>query len=316
MEDPLSQFLSLVEARAVISTGLAARGLWAMHVPPVRALKCNMIKRGECTVETRGKRWRLTAGDCFLIGPELPFVIGTDLNRLPRHAAEVFAGPRESSYAQLDAGAGPDFLCLSGRMDLTETARFLTDTLPPIIVVRSDSPVAGRLHWLVGRLEDELSSNAPGSTAMARQIMQMIFIELLRNLPEERTGSWLAALSDPRIGAALRAIHDAPHRVWRLDELAGISHLSRSRFSARFRAAVGRAPMDYVLRWRMTLAQKALLQPDATIATIAAQFGYGSESAFIHAFRQATGLTPRQARQEARSKATDLPAGLDFSSNR
>ncbi len=299
-EDPLSQFLSLVEARAVISTGLAARGLWAVEVPPVRALKCNLIKRGECIVHVDGVHWHLKAGDCFLVAPHVAFIIGTDLDRPPAPAAEVFAGTEDNTYAWLDAGAGQEFQCLGGRMDLPETPRFLADALPSIIVVHSNSPAAARIHWLIANLEDELSSKAAGSTAMGRQIMQMIFIELLRNLPEGQTGSWLSALSDPRIGAALRAVHNKPFHPWRLEELADICHLSRSRFAARFRAAVGHSPMDYVLRWRMALAQRMLIQSDAAIAVIAARFGYSSESAFIYTFRKVTGVTPRQARQKAK----------------
>lgn len=293
-EDPLSQLLNLIEARAVVSTGLEARGFWAIHVPPVRALKCNMIKHGDCMLEIKDERWQLAAGDCFLVGPDLPFVIGTDLNRSPQSAAEVFAETGVSAYARLDAGPGPTFLCLGGSMDLPEIAKFLTDALPTIIVIRGKSAVAGRIHWLIERLEEELASDSPGAAAMAAQIMQMIFIELMRNLPEGGIGSWLAALSDPRISAALKAIHSDPGRNWRLEDLAKISHLSRSQFAARFRAAVGHAPMDYVLRWRMALAQKALAQPNARITSVARELGYRSESAFTFAFRRITGWTPRQ----------------------
>lgn len=299
-EDPLSQFLDLIEARAVLSTGLEARGFWAVHVPPVHALKCNMIQHGDCLLEVEGERWQLAAGDCFLVGPDLPFVIGSDLGRLPRPAAEVFAGTVANAYARLDAGPGPAFLCRGGRMDLPEIAGFLTDALPPVTVIRSESVVAGRIRWLLGRLDEELAADAPGAAAMAAQIIEMIFIELMRHVPDGRIGGWLAALSDPRIGAALGAIHRDPGRDWRLEDLARISHLSRSRFSARFRAAVGHAPIDYVLRWRMALAQKALTRPEATIAAVATQLGYSSESAFTYAFRRATGTTPRRARQRAR----------------
>src|SRR5690606_6188647 len=106
---------------------------------------------------------------------------------------------------------------------------------------------------------------------------------------------WLAALSDPRIGSAIRAMHADPGRGWRLEDLAEISHLSRSQFSARFRAAVGRSPMDYLLHWRMTLAGKALSQSGVSISAVASRLGYASESAFGVAFRRVTGTTPRRA---------------------
>lgn len=289
--DPLSQLLNLIEASATMSVGLEACGRWAIDVPPVSALKCNIIRQGSCFLEVQGERLMLAAGDCFLIGPDIPFVIGSDLNCPPIPAAEVFSQKAYKNHAKLDGGAGPGFLCHSGRMDLPLNSELLREILPSIVVIRAESIVAERLHWLTNRLEEELAGDVPGGAAMAIPIMQMIFIELIRSLPVMTDRSWLSALSDPRIGGALMAIHRDPGHNWRLDELAGISHLSRSQFSARFRAAVGNSPMEYILRWRMMQAHKLLARPNMTIASVAAQLGYGSESAFIYAFRRILGTT-------------------------
>ncbi|KAB2662675.1 AraC family transcriptional regulator [Brucella tritici] len=299
--DPLSQLLDLIEASATMSVGLEACGRWAIDVPPVRALKCNIIRQGSCFLEVQGERLMLAAGDCFLIGPDLPFVIGSDLNCLPIPAGEVFSQKAYKNHAKLDGGAGSEFLCHSGRMDLPLNSELLREILPSIVVIRAESIVAERLHWLTGRLEEELAGDVPGGAAIAIPIMQMIFIELIRSLPVMTERSWLSALSDPRIGGALMAIHWDPGHNWRLDELAGISHLSRSQFSARFRAAVGHSPMEYILRWRMMQAHKLLARPNMTIASVAAQLGYGSESAFIYAFRRILGTTPRRRQQQIRS---------------
>lgn len=296
VEDPLSQFLDLIDARAAMSTGLAARGRWAVDVPPTHVLKCNIVKEGSCLLEIGGQQWELAAGDCFLIGPDLRFVISSERNVLPRPAGEVFEGTGARAYAELDAGTGPAFRCLSGRMALPDIG-FLQDALPPIALIRAGDPVAGRLGWLVDRLEEELAKEKPGAAGMARQIMQMIFIELLRNAPEGPIAHWLAALADTRIGAALRAFHHDPGKNWHLDDLARISHLSRAQFSARFRKSVGRPPMGYVRDWRMALAQKALKDPNSHIATVAAQAGYGSQSAFTYAFQRDVGATPHQVRR-------------------
>ncbi|MCB4859850.1 MULTISPECIES: AraC family transcriptional regulator [unclassified Sphingobium] len=299
LEDPLSQILSLIDARAVMSSGLRARGLWAVRVAPVGALKCNIIKGGQCQLEVGAARWALEEGSCFLVGANLPFIIGTDLDRIPKAAEDVFAGVKANDCAWLDTGPGPDFHCLGGRMDLPATAGFLADALPPVIVIHADEPAAVRLRWLVDRLEEELSSGSIGASVMAATIMQMIFIEMIRNIPSGQVGSWLAALADPRIGASLRALHQDPERNWRIEDLASVACLSRSRFSARFRSAVGLPPMGYLTRLRIALAQKALAQPGTTITAVAARAGYGSESAFGFAFRRITGVTPRQVQKQA-----------------
>lgn len=295
--DPLSQVLGLASVRAAVSTGLEARGYWALRVSSQPALKCNVIRRGECWLQVEERQWRLRTGDCFLVAPDVGFLIGTDLTRLPRLAEDVFAGCEDTPFARLDTGTGPDLLCLGGRMDLPPAASLLTEALPPVTVIDGGSAAALRIGWLLDRLEEESRAGAPGAAAMAAQIMQMVFIDLIRSVPASGSQGWLAALSDPRIGPAIRAMHRDPGRDWRVADLAAESHLSRSQFTARFRAAVGRAPMDYLLQWRMTLARHALSRPGAQVARVAADLGYASESAFGVAFRRVTGTTPRRARR-------------------
>lgn len=298
-EDPLSQLLGVAGAQAVVSTGLDARGRWAVSVPPVRSLKCNAIRRGTCELEVQGRRWQLQAGDCFLVAPDLAFLIGSDLTRPPRPAADVFAGCEDAPFARLYADDSPETVFLGGRMDLSQSAALLVEALPPVTIVTAGTPAAATIGWLLDRLEVEQREAAPGAAVMATQIMQMVFIELIRGIPADENRGWIAALSDPRIGPAIRAIHREPGRNWRLEDLAAIGHLSRSQFAARFRTAVGRAPMDYLLQWRMTLARKALAKPGTTVSAVAAEFGYASESAFGAAFRRITGATPRQAVRQA-----------------
>lgn len=294
-EDPLSQVLSLAGVGSALSTGLEASGRWAVRVAPLPTLKCNAVRKGECWLEVEGRRWLLRTGDCFLVAPGLSFVIGSDLARMPQPAEEVFAGCEDVPIARLDAGSGLDFMCLSGRMDMPPSAHLLIEALPEVTIIPADSKAAARIAWVLDRLEEESRGHFPGGATMAAQLMQVVFIELIRALPETDSHGWLAALSDPRIGPAIRAMHADPGRSWRLEDLAEVSHLSRSQFSVRFRAAVGRSPMDYLLHWRMTLAGKALSQPGASISAVASRLGYASESAFGVAFRRVTGKTPRRA---------------------
>ncbi|MGK7652239.1 AraC family transcriptional regulator [Roseovarius sp. B08] len=299
--DPLSQLLHLASAEAAVSTGLIATGRWAVHVPPTSALKCNLVREGHGLLEVGGMRYELGPGDCFLVAPERPFLIGTDLS-CPRPAAEVFAAGDRGPFARLNGGEGPGFRCLGGRMELGDMAVFLTEALPPVILLRDGLPAGKRIAWLLDRLEAELAEAQPGSGALAASAMRMIFVELMRTLPQDMPNGWLAALTDPRIGPVLRAIHDDPTHPWTLDALARRANLSRSQFAARFRVAVGRAPMDYILRWRMALARQALSRPGATVSQVAADLGYASESAFGAAFRRVTGTSPRRAVAAARRR--------------
>ena len=59
------------------------------------------------------------------------------------------------------------------------------------------------------------------------------------------------------------------------------------------------------MRWRMQLAEYALLSQDTTVAIVAHALGYESESAFSNAFKRFTGLAPSHYRNEHFAKVTE-----------
>ncbi|MEK8170673.1 helix-turn-helix transcriptional regulator [Streptomyces sp. M19] len=140
---------------------------------------------------------------------------------------------------------------------------------------------------------------------MLEHLAQLILVHMLRVHADgsERPVGWLGALVDDGIGAALRAMHADVGRRWTLDELAAISHMSRSAFAASFKTKVGTAPLTYLIEWRMSLARDALRADTRSIAELAAATGYESESAFSTAFRRVVGASPRHFRGQARQQA-------------
>jgi len=104
--------------------------------------------------------------------------------------------------------------------------------------------------------------------------------------------------------AALSSIHEAPARAWSLQQLARSAGMSRTAFAQAFKRAVGQSPMGYLSDWRMTLAANKLKRPGATIAEVAPQTGYKSESAFSTAFKRHWGSSPREFVR--RSRVPDL----------
>lgn len=64
----------------------------------------------------------------------------------------------------------------------------------------------------------------------------------------------IAALADAKIGAALRLMHGDVARSRTAAALAAEVGMSRSAFTQRFSALVGRLPLDYLIGWRMMLA--------------------------------------------------------------
>ena len=68
--------------------------------------------------------------------------------------------------------------------------------------------------------------------------------------------------------------------------------MSRSAFAAEFKAVLGTTPADYLLRWRMSIAQ-SLLRSGTPVKQASDHLGCQSAAAFSRAFAQAVGCSPR-----------------------
>jgi AraC-like DNA-binding protein len=96
-------------------------------------------------------------------------------------------------------------------------------------------------------------------------------------------------------------MHERPERDWSVDELAASVGLSRSSLAQRFTDFIGQPPMQYLTRWRLTIAAQRLRSEKASLARIAEESGYDSEAAFNRAFKRALGTTPAAWRRGARA---------------
>jgi AraC-like DNA-binding protein len=297
--DPLSDILSLLNVRSSMSASLAAGGEWAIRFQAHKGVKFNAVVEGSCwlVVDDLGEPLRLEAGDCFLVTDGRSFVLASDYDLPTVDAHDVFVDAVDGVARY---GATPDFFAIGGRFTFDESdALFLLDILPPIIHVSGMSEPASVLQWVLKRLTEELSSARSGVRLMADHLAHIMLVQMLR-VHAMSGGSvpsgWLKALSDERIGIAFRLIHDDPARRWKLDELAKAAGMSRSSFAFHFKALVGVAPLDYLLRWRMRLAAHALRNGDVSVSSVATSVGYESESAFSNTFKRVIGCAPRHYR--------------------
>ena len=67
----------------------------------------------------------------------------------------------------------------------------------------------------------------------------------------------------------------------------------------RFNDLVGEPPMSFLTGWRIALAADLLLEPGATIGSVAHEVGYGSPFALSTAFKRLRGVSPQQYRSAA-----------------
>ena len=109
--------------------------------------------------------------------------------------------------------------------------------------------------------------------------------------------SLLPVAADETVARACRWLEDNHARPVRMRELAGAVHLTERTLLRRFRASLGRTPVQYLQAVRIERAKRLLETGGEPAGEIAALVGYADATAFFKAFRELTGLTPGEYRR-------------------
>ena len=193
-------------------------------------------------------------------------------------------------------GNSPDgeTVMLTGTYQLEgEISGRLLRALPPLLVLAGDA-------WetpLIGLLAEEIVKDQPGQEAVLDRLLDLLLIAVLRTWfarPEAEAPGWYRAYADPIVGPALKALHHDPAHPWTVEELARGAGVSRAALARRFNDLVGEPPMSFLTGWRIALAADLLLEPGATVGSVAPQVGYGSAFALSTAFKRIRGISPQQ----------------------
>ncbi|WP_308013296.1 AraC family transcriptional regulator [Streptomyces beigongshangae] len=300
--DPIADAIGLLRPRTVIDPGLRAARSWAVRFDAFPHVKIGGVVRGECWLALDGQEpVLLREGDFYLLGNPPSYRMAGSLTAEPQ-AAEALWETARNGVVRIGPETEEDTYLCGGYFWFDQpNASMLIDVLPRLVHVRATDPRNRLLVHVAELLNSEVENNAVGRSLVLDHLAQILFVHVLRAHAEQtdRPTGWLGALNDDGIGAALRAMHaDVAHR-WTLQELAGISRMSRSAFAASFKRQVGTAPLEYLIQWRMSLARDALRRNTRSISELAAATGYESESAFSTAFRRVAGSSPRQFRDTA-----------------
>ncbi len=236
----------------------------------------------------------MLAGSCLLIpdnGAPLTLRVGdvAFLGRGIGHALTAVPGETDAETV---------LLCGAYQLDPSR-AHPLLEGLPDVLHLPARLGHDASVRATVELLASELERDLPGSSSTVVALLDVLLLLILRTWLGETstlTTGWAAALQDPGIAAALRAMHEDIARPWTIPELATVAGMSRATLARRFTALVERAPLAYLTWWRLTTAARLLRDSDATLAVIAHQVGYSSEYAFAAAFKRQHNLAPGRYR--------------------
>jgi AraC-like DNA-binding protein len=318
IEDPLSDVLRLAEVHSVVAGGFYASASWAIHFPPPDKVKFFGVARGQGWIrfDDDAPPVRLGSGDVILLAAPRGFTLASapDLNGV--EARSIFSGRTEAFIGVGEASATHhEVMQVGGHFSPSDSySPLLMDVLPPFIHVHGASPEARALQWILQRLVEE-REGLPGAALATSQLGLLLFVQALRaHLASGAVlrASWLRAATDTRVAPVLRLMHGDPARTWRLEELARVAAMSRTGFATHFKSVAGEAPLAYLARWRMHLAERALRRGEATVGQLAQSLGYASESAFSHAFKRIVGQSPKhyEAHYRETSPARDIPLAV------
>lgn len=290
---------------------------WSLRVQDEAPLTIAAVVRGDAWIlPASGAPDRLVAGDvAILLGPE-PYVVADEPATAPQ--AVIHPGQRCTTPdgVALDAmrelgvrtwGNDPDgrTVLLTGTYaHAGEVSQRLLRALPPLLVLRADD-------WtcpVIPLLADEVVKDDPGQEAVLDRLLDVLLIAVLRAWfarPEADPPGWYRAAADPVVGPVLRLLHHEPARPWTIATLADEVGVSRAALARRFHELVGEPPMAFLTGWRIALAADLLLEPDATIGTVAHDVGYGSPFALSAAFKRVRGVSPSAWRARARADAPE-----------
>ncbi|MGN6652252.1 helix-turn-helix domain-containing protein, partial [Trinickia sp.] len=220
----------------------------------------------------------IQVSECPVPMADASILVLGDARRAPERLV-LYTGAMKSPVAEANALVGAS-VSFGGPLNPLITA------LPERVSV--DLNELPTLYAITHAFVEEASSQRCGQSAAIGRLCEVMLLMILREVIDggATTPGLLAGLSHPALHRALVAMHDAPDRPWRVEELASVSGMSRSQFMASFRQTIGTTPAAYLTTWRLLLGHRALAS-GGKIKAVAQRVGFGSASAFSRAYLRA-----------------------------
>jgi len=301
----LADLLTRARARGALFAHSTLRAPWGLEFVDEQPLTLHAILEGELHVEMDGEGpLRLLQGDVLLVRSDRPYRFVHAPGAPARPLPDALAAPGVTSDGRRHElpGAGPPTVLLCGAYTFQgSVCDSLLAALPALLPLQGVTSSDPSLRTALALFAAEVQRDAPGQQTVLDRLLDLLLVYALRAWfarEEADPPRWYAALDDPHVGPALRALHADPQRPWTVASLAAEARLSRAAFARRFTDVTGQAPLTYLTAWRMALAKEALRRPGATLASVAREVGYGSEFAFATAFKRHHGVPPGRWRRE------------------
>ncbi|MFE5484340.1 AraC family transcriptional regulator [Streptomyces sp. NPDC056527] len=309
-DDLLSELLQPLRLTGVFDSRWHVRAPWAIEGDAEQSCAVlHYIVEGGCWITGEDRTpLELRAGDLivFPTGTAHRLADRPDRKGVPLKAVLPERRPGTSGEIVID-GTGPEsrLLCAGLHYDLSAATGLYT-SLPWALVL--DGAQVDREPLLRDTLRLLASPDrpvGPGDRLITLRAFEMALVlalrPLLRELADNPTS--LPMLRHPGISRALVVIATRFAEPWTIDSLAREVGMSRSAFTAAFRALVGESPARHLTSRRMQEAARLLTETSIPQSAVPARVGYQSAVGFHLAFRKWFGVTPGEHRAGAERAA-------------
>ncbi|MGN1420688.1 MAG: AraC family transcriptional regulator [Eubacterium sp.] len=150
------------------------------------------------------------------------------------------------------------------------------------------------IRKLLFRIFDGMKGDNPTTELSVSLDIYKIFTELLN--PQSAKSKGKSSYEDS-IQIVKEYIAENLNESLTVGRLADIVNMSSSHFSRVFKQQTGFSPYDYILISRLNRAKYLLQVTDMTVASIAYETGFNSESNFIYFFTENEGISPGKFRK-------------------
>lgn len=279
---------------------------WAMRFRATEYARFHIILKGRCWMQIGGRTVALKTNDLLVFPGSPDHVLGDgDPSRaaLAPDARDVGAMIRAGTL-RMEAGARTRMI--SGHFEFDPQVRaLLLNSLPDMIKARARTSANRSLVLaLPALMASEMRERRPGGAVIVERLAEIFLVQVLRDHFEHlRTcehaerPSLMAALFDPRLGAALHFMYAESANALTLAQIAAAAGMSRSAFAQRFKQLTGEMPMAHLAEWRLLRATQLLADGALSIAQVATACGHRSTEGFSRAFKRRHGASPAQWRQ-------------------
>ncbi|MGO3363084.1 MAG: AraC family transcriptional regulator [Corynebacterium sp.] len=285
---------------------------WSLRFEESASLTLVTMLRGDAWVDPGdGETVHLGTGDIGIVTGPAPFTVTSEehctcppvwiqtMEGTCTDEAGNVLGDEQIGLGTRTWGTSPEgeHTLLSGTYATgSRVADRLLAALPRVLVVPAESVHTAALTML----EAEISVEEPGQEAVIDRLLDLVLVGALRDWfagRRDEAPGWYRATSDPVVGPALKAIHDAPADPWTVESLAALALVSRAAFARRFAEMMGEPPISYLTSWRLCMAADLLNDTSDTVDTVARKVGYSGAFAFSQAFTREYGQRPGRFRR-------------------